>query len=35
MEYQKMIDFIDDKTNQTSKFGKKLGWNKRWIMRKV
>ena len=29
MEYQKMTDFIDDKTNQTSKFGKKLGCNKR------
>ena len=36
MEYQRIINFLDNTPNQPSKFKtKKLGWNKWWIARNV
>ena len=31
MEYEKIINLLDNMPNQSAKFKKKIGWNKWWI----
>ena len=36
MEYEKLINLLDNKPNQPNNiWKKKLGWNKGWILRNV
>ena len=35
MECQKIINVLDDKTNQPLELDRKLGWNKGWITRNI